>query len=139
MLQFFPDAPPAESLQLVEEAGLETGEAEIQVVLLLESDGEVVARGIPSPRRLGDGGTAGEAKAQHSGALVESLPGSVVEGLSEKIHAARGHGVEGGVAPGGYEGDEGRLQGGVGEVGGRDVAFKVVHGDQGKLSSEGQT
>jgi hypothetical protein len=42
------------------------------------------------------------------------------------------------VPPGSYEGNEGRLQGGVGEVGGRNVAFEVVHGDQGKLSGEGQ-
>ena len=42
------------------------------------------------------------------------------------------------MASGGYEGDEGWLQGAVSEVGGRDVAFEVVHGDQGKLSCEGK-
>jgi hypothetical protein len=43
------------------------------------------------------------------------------------------------VAAGGYEGNEGRLQGRIGEVGGGDVAFEVVHGNERKPTSVGQT
>jgi hypothetical protein len=43
------------------------------------------------------------------------------------------------VAAGGYEGDEGRFEGGVGEVGGGDMAFEVVHRDQGQPPRVGQS
>jgi hypothetical protein len=55
--------------------------------------------------------------------------------LPEEAHTVFGHEVEGGVAAGGDKGDEGRLEGWIGEVGGGDVAFEVVHRGERQLTS----
>src|SRR5918995_56508 len=80
----------AQLLQLVEQARLEAGEAEVEVVSLLKGDGEIVALSVPALCSPLQRRSAGKAKAQHAGALVEGLAGGVVQGLPEEAHLTVG-------------------------------------------------
>src|SRR3712207_4540788 len=108
--QLFAGTLLTQLLQLVEQARLEAGEAEVQVVSLSQGDGEVVSLSVPTLRGSLQRRSPGEAEAKHSRPLVEGLPRGVVEGLSEEVHLVAGaHGVEGGVTAGGDQGHERRL------------------------------
>jgi hypothetical protein len=80
-------------------------------------------------RSLREGRATRETQAQHAGAFIEGFASGIIEGLPKKIHTAFGHGVDGGMAAGGYERDEGRREVLIGEVGSGDVAYEVVYGN----------
>ena len=90
-----------------------------------------------------DLGAAWEAQAEYTGALVEGLAGGVVAGASEEgVAAVVLHQHEVGVAAGRDQAEEGEagayFRVGVLKPGGVDVAFEVVHAEEGQAGGEGK-
>ena len=100
--------------------------------MFLRPIGKVVAVRVSVVGGAGDLRSAGEAEAEHPGALVEGFASGVVEGFAEEVHfVVGGYEVEGRVSSRGDQGHERRLQRGVSEVRCCDVSFQMVHGDEG--------
>jgi hypothetical protein len=123
---------------LVEQGGLEPGEREVEV-RDPGGGGEREGGRIALRGELRQGGTAGVAEAEQTGALVERLAGGIVERLAqERVAAVVVDLRQQGVAAGRDQAHERRLDRvGLEEVGG-DVTLEVVDGDQRQPAGRGQ-
>src|SRR6185312_12948371 len=126
-----PDPVRSEFLAAVEDRRLQPAEGEVEARVALHRDRHLERFRVPLLGLLLDQRTARVAEAEQPGRLVERLPGGVVEGLAEDLVAlVVAHRRQHGVAAGGDQAEEGRLQRfGLEEVGG-DVALQVIDRDQ---------
>ena len=116
----------------VEHRRLQTREGHIQGVVRHVGPGEGVGLVVAPLGHLVHGSAAGIAQPKHPGDFVKALPRRVVPGTAQHLkvgvvlHIHQGSG-----AAGDAQAQKGRLQIGVGDVVGGDVAPDVVHRDEG--------
>ena len=84
------------------------------------------------------GRTAGIGHSQNPGYLIEALPCRIVQGGTQNLHLRIvQHIYNHGMSAGDHQAQKRRLQIGIGQVVGRNVAPDVVHRDQGLVHGEG--